>query len=520
MSFIPFILKPRGSLLSRFPFAAVLGALVLFGEGISGWQQRSYGQETESTATREEWQTVSLGKSRVGYIRTILGSETIDGEERLQSRVETALSISRFAQKVQMKITYDTSETPSGEWRSFRFVMENPPSQPTVTDGQIADGKLRITTTVGEKTSTRELPWKSGLKPPVWQERALRDKPLKPGDELTLETFDPQSLKPMSVTFKAHEPEEIVLPQGERQVLQKVAMTQSLAPKLVQYSYVDEAHNTIKTVVSMFGLEMITWRVSKAEALKELSGEDVDLAIATLIKTGPIERSLETRAVVYRIALADDDPAKFIAAGPTQSIKRIDPHTIELTVKSIVPPAEPAADREPVEARFLKSNQYLQSEDELVREFANTAAGDEQDPWKSAQAMERWVQQKVRNKNFSTLMASAAETARSLSGDCTEHACLLSAMCRARKLPARVAVGLLYVPRDSAFGGHMWSEVNVNGVWVPLDATLGRGFVAADHIKFLDASFDDDNSDDGLAAFVPVVSALGQMKIEVVSVTH
>jgi hypothetical protein len=117
-------------------------------------------------------------------------------------------------------------------------------------------------------------------------------------------------------------------------------------------------------------------------------------------------------------------------------------------------------------------------------------------------------------------MASAAEVAKSLSGDCTEHACLLAALCRARQIPSRVAVGLMYVPRDSAFGGHMWTEVYVRGRWVPLDGTLGRGHVGGDHIKFRDSALEDGGEGDGLAAFVPVVNALAQMRIEVLEVTH
>ena len=134
-------------------------------------------------------------------------------------------------------------------------------------------------------------------------------------------------------------------------------------------------------------------------------------------------------------------------------------------------------------------------------------------------ALERWVRDNVKDKNFSTLMASAAEVAEKLSGDCTEHACLLAAMLRSRGVPSRVVVGLMYVPRDSAFGGHMWTEAFLNGVWVPLDGVLGKGRVGADHIKFLDAGLDDDEGD-GFAAFVPVVSALGKMRIEVLEVEH
>ena len=464
------------------------------------------GQE-DPPKTGEEWQSLYIGKTRVGYIRSISSIDTVDGRKRLKSHTETAMSIARFGQKVKLKVTMESEETPEGDWLGFTSFMENPPSLSSRTEGRVEGDQLFLTTMVGGKTTEKKQPWNTTLKSPAWQDRMLREQPLKPGEERTLESFEPQFSRPMTVTIKALEPEEITMPGGERRKLNKIAVTQSLDPKLVQYSYLDDDLKTVKTTTMMLGTEMVTWSVSKEEALKELSGEDVDLAIATLIRTGKIERSLETQSVVYRVTLVDDDPAKYLTEGPTQSIRRIDPHTVELTVRSLVPPESAEVDAKPADERYLRSNKFLQSDDELVMKFADEAVAEESKPWPAAQSLERWVHQKVKDKNFSTLMASAAEVARTLSGDCTEHACLLAAMCRAKKIPARIVVGLLYVPRDSAFGGHMWTEAYINGVWVPLDATLGRGRVAADHIKFLDAGFDDADSADGLAAFVPVVSA-------------
>ena len=162
------------------------------------------------------------------------------------------------------------------------------------------------------------------------------------------------------------------------------------------------------------------------------------------------------------------------------------------------------------------ANSYLQTGDAKVIEFANAAAGDETDPWKIAQAMEAWVHKNLKKKNFSTLLASAGETARTLSGDCTEHAVLLAAMARVKQIPSRCVVGLVYVPRLNAFGGHMWTEVWINGAWMPLDATLGRGYVAAEHIKFGESSFAGVGNAP-LSEFTTMVTALGNMKIEVLS---
>lgn len=69
----------------------------------------------------------------------------------------------------------------------------------------------------------------------------------------------------------------------------------------------------------------------------------------------------------------------------------------------------------------------------------------------------------------------ASRVATTGSGDCTEHAMLLTALARAAGLPARVALGVLLVQeqgRVHAFG-HAWSEIHdgASGRWRPLDAT-------------------------------------------------
>ena len=74
---------------------------------------------------------------------------------------------------------------------------------------------------------------------------------------------------------------------------------------------------------------------------------------------------------------------------------------------------------------------------------------------------------------------TASDVARSHSGDCKAHAVYLAALARARGIPARVAVGLVYSDRLAAFGYHMWTEVYIDGRWIPLDGTLGLGGIGA-----------------------------------------
>ena len=117
--------------------------------------------------------------------------------------------------------------------------------------------------------------------------------------------------------------------------------------------------------------------------------------------------------------------------------------------------------------------------------------------------------------DFSQNFASAAEVARNLRGDCTEHAVLLAALCRARGIPARAAMGLVYMPRRAAFGYHMWTEAWIDGAWIPLDATLGRGGIGAAHVKMTHTSLDGASP---YEAMLPILQAMGQLKIEIAEV--
>ena len=84
--------------------------------------------------------------------------------------------------------------------------------------------------------------------------------------------------------------------------------------------------------------------------------------------------------------------------------------------------------------------------------------------------------------------AAASEVARNLTGDCTEHGVLTAAMCRARGVPARVVVGLVYADHLGGFGFHMWNEVYVHRRWVAIDAGFDQTSVDAVHIKLTDTS--------------------------------
>ena len=137
------------------------------------------------------------------------------------------------------------------------------------------------------------------------------------------------------------------------------------------------------------------------------------------------------------------------------------------------------------------------------------AAGNEKNSLEVARKLEKWVYNYIRKKNLGTAFATAKEVLETRQGDCTEHAVLLAAMCRAAGIPSRVVAGLVYYRRN--FVGHMWTEA-YTGKWIPLDATIGKGKVEADHIALSVSALDNTAVSE---MFIGLIPFLGNMEIEV-----
>src|SRR5204862_3785716 len=83
-------------------------------------------------------------------------------------------------------------------------------------------------------------------------------------------------------------------------------------------------------------------------------------------------------------------------------------------------------------------------------------------------------------------LPSALEVLRTRVGDCNEHTALYVAMARALGIPARVAVGLVYV--EGAFYYHAWPDVYVDEgkhrrLWLAVAPALSPSPAATTHAR-------------------------------------
>ena len=468
----------------------------------------------DSKSDDESWQVMYLSGQRIGYGRVVIREVTRGRDTVYVTETEEYVSIRRFGQQLKIQSKTHTEETPDGQLLSYNFEMKNPPAQSTKSVGRVEDGKLVIASTVGGRTNTTKLDWDSSVKSPAWQDRSLSDSPLKPGESRSFKTFMPEFSKVVNVKMTADDYRVTKLHDGSEKSLLKVRVFQSILPGIGMRVYLDKDGEALRTEADLLG--MVTYNVPREVALEEIAGAELDVATNTLIKVRNPPIGLHSRQkAVYRIKTKGRNPSDFLPPGGTQAVTPIDDETATLTVTSIKPPKNIQRSRNE-QPDYLGDTQFLQADDSRVQEHAHRAAAGSADPGTIAVRMEQYVYKELKKKNFSTALASAAEVAKSLEGDCTEHACLLAAMLRVEKIPSRVAVGLVYAERFGAFGGHMWTEAWLDGKWVPLDATLGKGGIGAGHIKLADSSFADEGPSP-VTSFVPLMNMLSNVTIDVIN---
>ena len=137
--------------------------------------------------------------------------------------------------------------------------------------------------------------------------------------------------------------------------------------------------------------------------------------------------------------------------------------------------------------------------------------GDAPTPRLRAERLVRHVHA-ILEKKPTLSLPSALEVLKTRIGDCNEHTALYVAMARSLGLPARIAVGLVYL--RGAFYYHAWPEVWVEetrgrGLWLPVDPTLNQFPADATHVRLARG---------GLDRQAAIVGLVGRARLDVLDV--
>ena len=490
-------------------------------------------EDRQAKPTLENWDAAYLGDVKIGYLHTITRTVERDGKMMFRTSQELKLTLKRYDKVGEIRMESGTEEDAEGKIEAV-FMTQYLQGKKLVVTGKVRGDRLEMQV---DDREPKSVPWNDEAIGMYRQERLFRERKAKSGDEISFASYEPTISSTVIVRAKVKKEEEVdvlrVNPaNGKIEHAAEKLLRVETKPDEIKIGdqslklpgmiiWLNKELSTVRSELQLQPLgKIVFYRTTKAGATaKDGSAEfSPDIGLSSMIRLNrAIPRPHETSSAVYRVTVKDDDkPETALAQDARQKIENIKGQTFELHVQAVRSPVGALElEESKADEKFLKSSYFIDSDNEKVKERADEAIGRETDPWKKAQAIERWVHAKMRSDSGAAF-CTASQVAQSLHGDCRQHAMLTAAMCRAAGVPSRTALGLVYVNRGGQrpeMGFHMWTEVWIKGRWIGIDATLGRGSIGAAHIKISDHSWYEVQS---LTPMLPVSRVLGKLSIEVI----
>lgn len=464
----------------------------------------------------KEYLAVFMEGKKVGY--AIQSRSEVGG--KVTTSEEVSITINRMGVAVTVRMTETSIETSEGKPLGFETMQLMGTMEMTTTGRVDPNGLVHVVSSgmgggAGQESTFQ---WPEGALMAEGLSLLSEEKGLEEGTEYSAKVFNAGISQALDVHVLIGGMQEVNL-LGRIVNLTEVTTTMTLpmAGEIVSTSYVDEDHSVQKTLVPIAGMQIEMVACAKEFALGE---NDVFEVINKMFLASPKSLGDADKASSITYTLSPIDNAEFnIPATDSQQVDVGGDGKVVLTVNSASMPVGgvfPYTGEDEAVIKATKANRFLQSDDERVIALARKAVGRTKDAGEAARRIEAFVAKYIKNKDLSVGYASALEVIASKQGDCTEHAVLAAALCRAVGIPAQLVTGIAYVDDWrglQGFGGHAWVQVYIGrktGKWVGLDAAFkgtGRGGFGPGHITLAVGSGEP-------ADFFNLVTTLGKFKIE------
>jgi transglutaminase-like putative cysteine protease len=259
---------------------------------------------------------------------------------------------------------------------------------------------------------------------------------------------------------------------------------------------------------SPLGLITVRESAERARAMAVPDKVQHDMYDAAAVVPGGRERIDEPRDVRrLRVRLDGVDLSTADLDGVSQTATR---SSRTATVEIVDARTLTARDPDPTARTYLSAEPLIESDDPTIAAAAWQAVGDVTDRRAQAERLTRFVNGLLEKKPTVSI-PSAREVLRTRVGDCNEHTALFVALARAIGIPARIAVGLVFV--RGAFYYHAWPEVYIEegerGLWLPVDPTLNQFPADATHLRLARG---------GLEKQTAILPLIGRLKMTVLDI--
>jgi hypothetical protein len=426
----------------------------------------------------DRWFVTTIAGAPVGYYRETASA----GPGTVGTRLENQLVFNRLGNRLEMTVIAEFGESEAGELRSASVDMKLS-DQATLVHATAARDSLRIRSTAGGRTFERTVPTGGRVLGPegirILSRRALAE----PGDRIVYRAFLGETGTVSEVTRTLLGRDTVHLrgaPVAARRVEER-----STALPVATVLWLDAEGRLLRLAQNgPFGEMRITAADEGAARLAAGGGElPAESYAGTLVRTQVrLPRAREIDALTLELRLRDPSRNWPSLASPGQEVLEQSADRLVLRVTRPEPagsqsiPIAPTAETR----RYLAASAYVESDDPEIVALARGIVGDERDAWRASLRLQQWVAENMRF-DLGIVMAPSRELLRDRRGTCVGYATLLTTLARAAGIPARLLMGYVYV--DGMLGGHAWTEVLIDGRWLPLDAAVPAGG-AADAARF------------------------------------
>jgi Transglutaminase-like superfamily len=466
------------SILLLMAWAAVIAILI----------NRSYLQASSSLATElarygsgAVWHGVYYRGEKIGF--TV--SQTVQEDEGFELEEDGRLQMSLLGATTAATLRTTAHVDKNFTLHAFEFSLD-PGTGPVEVRGRI-DGRhlsLDVTTPSGTRSEVRELDEPPALSLNI--SRRLANGGLIVGARYQWTIFDPATLRNSKVNIEVGK-RELVRGAGAAPI--PAFRVEMEFAGLRTSSWITDTGEVVREE-SPLGLITVRETADNARAMAVSRRMQVDLLQTAAVEPRmptPIAEPRDVRLMRIRLGGAD-----LSAADLDGGAQRLKDGVLELRD----PQGLQAERADPDVARYLAPEVFIESDAPEIVAEAEKAVKGVTGTRARAERLTRYVNALL-DKKPTVSLPSAREVLRTKVGDCNEHTVLYVAMARALGIPARIAVGLVYI--HGAFYYHAWPEVYIEergvgpgakGLWLPVDPTLNEFPADATHLRLARGGLD------------------------------
>ncbi|MEZ6062837.1 MAG: transglutaminase-like domain-containing protein [Planctomycetaceae bacterium] len=498
----------------------VLVALTAFPLSAAKAQSTPVHPAGNSPVATADWYVIRFNDDAVGYER-ITSQPPIRSERSGSSAVAllrhrlTRLQLKRLGRDLSVAASLETSEATDGSLLSFSLQRTDASGASIERSGvrQEDSGSFEIEETV--QATHRK--YRLTAPPHVWSPimAAWVGGPVLANIRRdTRPVLFPETAGISDIVVESGRTRVVRLSDQQQLKLQSAAFYPFSDPTQRTAIYIDDGGTVIVQEQPLLGGTLKLEKTSAEVALSSLNGKSIDLDTMAVIPVDTAVRNA-TAGESQILELRTKGPLRnLIPAGSFQHVELAGDRSARITLL----PVERSRRRTPAplgQREKLPSTRWMPTDDPRIQQLAFSGAVGETDGMQLCLRLERFLHSKMQHSAFSTSMVPADEVARTLRGDCTEHAVLLAAMMRVHGIHSRVVSGLVAATRGVGFVGHMWTEARIGDEWVPFDSTLQSSEFDVPHIRLADSELPDDMVS-GVTLFIPVLDLAGRAEIHVI----